>query len=183
MRFSDEELMVMYASGAREAFDILYERYRHRIYGFALTCLRNSADAEEIVQDVFLRVSSAAPRYRPEGRFKSWLFRIAANRIRTEIITRKRWGRAGEERTDERIDSSRSDPEEALVARDLVEKFFATIPETQRMVLVLKEVEGMSSPAVACALGLTDENVRVLLHRSRKRFSDFLHRRKGEVEK
>jgi len=83
MRFSDEELMVMYSSGVEAAFDMLYERYRHRIYRFAFTCTSSPADSEDLVQEVFTRVARAASHYQPTGRFRSWLFQIAANRIRS----------------------------------------------------------------------------------------------------
>ena len=83
MQLSDEELMVMFSAGAIDAFTMLYERYRHRIYRFALNCLGVQADAEDVVQDVFVRVAGAADRYQPTARFRSWLFQISANRVET----------------------------------------------------------------------------------------------------
>ncbi len=71
MRFSDEELMVMFAAGTAEALTMLYERYRHRIYRFAIGCLGSPADAEDTVQDVFLRVASCRGSLQTIGSFQS----------------------------------------------------------------------------------------------------------------
>lgn len=81
MRIGDEELMTMFAAGVSEAFDMLYERYKHRIYRFAAASLRSMSCAEEVVQDVFMRLASAAPTYQPRGKFTAWLFTIAVGHL------------------------------------------------------------------------------------------------------
>ena len=181
MKFSDEELIVMYASGAREAFDMIYERYRDRIYRFARTCLKDEGDAEDLVQDVFIRVSRAAPRYRPRGRFRSWIFQIAANRIRSDLSSRGKRPEGAPEMSEPDLIPSGENLEERVVARDLVRRFLSLLSKSQRMILLLKEVEGFDSKEIAAALGMTRENVRVHLHRSRMKLLTFLRRPKGEA--
>jgi len=182
MKFSDEELMVMYSSGVEEAFDMLYERYRHRIYRFALSCTFNPADSEDIVQDVFIRVTRSVSTYRPSGRFRSWLFQIAANRIRTHHSTRARQRNGAERFRRELACSEDRGSEPGLTAGDSLCKALSAIPTRQRLALVLKEVEGMSCVEIAHGMNITHEHVRVLLHRARKNVISFLHQDQGDTE-
>ena len=167
MNFGDEELMAMFAAGSSEAFDVLYERYRNRIFWFVQACLRDSAESEDVVQEVFLRISNARKSYQPLGRFKSWVFRIAANQIRTCLARQPR-------RTKETACDDQSQdpfhvvhPERLIQARDELDFMLAHLSEDQRSVLILREVEGMDSRAIGQTLGISPENVRVILHRAR----------------
>ena len=179
MNFSDEELMVMFAAGTAEAFDMLYDRYKNRIYGFALTCLRSPQDAEDAVQDIFLRVARSALKYTPENKFKPWIFKITVNRIRT-ISSR-------ESRQKEKIQQAKtllfhsshinhvSDQiSRELVAWDQLEKLLVELPSDMRVMLLLKELEGMSIRTIADTMGISPENVRVRIHRARKKLRECL---------
>lgn len=180
MRFSDEELMVMYASGVEEAFDMLYERYRHRIYRFALSCILSATDAEDLVQEVFLRLARAASHYRPMGKFKSWIFQIAANRIRSfhGARARHREGLAGIQA--EVQTRPVPAPDSGLIAGDLLRKALASLPSQQRLALVMMETEDMTCREIAHIMDTSHGNVRVLLHRARKGVISFLHQDQGD---
>lgn len=178
MQLSDDDLMVMFSAGTPEAFDMLYERYRHRIYGFAVAALHSTVDAEDIVQDVFLSVARSADRYRPQNRFKSWIFSIAANRIRA-VSAREMAHREKTlvmQRLQQPAESRIRAADRAVSARDLLVRFLKTLPADQRMLLLLKELEGMDSRAIARAMGLTPANVRVRIHRLRKRLRETYQR-------
>jgi len=183
MKFSDEELMVMFASGVTPAFDMLYERHKHRIFRFALACLQNQEDAEDAVQEVFIRAARSAKRYQPTGRFMSWLFQIAANRIRTLAAARAARQVIPLEYGEEAARCLTDDVDQAMELRECVTTCLATLSEQQRMALVLKEIEGQSYDGIAAALGLTPGHVRVLLHRARKRMAEALNEARNEVER
>ncbi len=177
MNFGDEELMVMFAAGVTAAFDMLYERYRHRIYRFALNCLRNQPDAEDVVQEVFIRLIRHAPRYQPMGRFQSWIFQIAVNRIRTHIGRRGLADDSLKPSDESNMPASLIDvrhPERRLMAGELIEMACQRLSSNQRMILLLKEVEGMDSERIGQTLNLTAENVRIQLHRARRQMIQFL---------
>ncbi|HPQ38827.1 MAG TPA: RNA polymerase sigma factor [bacterium] len=171
MRLSDDDLMAMFASGTGEAFDMLYDRYRHRIYGFALTCLHSEADAEDLVQDVFLRIARSAEHYEPRNRFKAWIFSIAANRIRAlaarEGLLREKTLEMHRMRAGGSFRPDASPTDRAVAARDILERFLGRLTPEQRMLLLLKEVEGMDGATIAETMGLSPSNVRVKIHRLR----------------
>jgi RNA polymerase sigma-70 factor, ECF subfamily len=176
MTFGDEELMAMYSAGLTEAFDKLYERYRHSIYRFALACLNNTADAEDTVQEVFSRVAQSAKRYQPQGRFRSWLFQIAANRIRSLAVHRNRPDiKTVPMNADNKPEPVSTDqPEAQTIARDLIRQSLAQLPQDRKMIVILREVEGLDNRTIARTLDMTHEYVRVQLHRARKQMMHFL---------
>jgi RNA polymerase sigma-70 factor, ECF subfamily len=184
MAFNDEELIVLFAAGVEEAFELLYERHRHGIYRFAMACLQQPEDAEDVVQEVFVRMAQAAPRYQPSGRFQAWIYQIAANRIRSFARARSaRRELSGESwETASAALRSAENVEQRTLLRDLISKALLALPDTQRMVLVLKEIEGLPCDAIARTLELSCENVRVLLHRARKQLGARFAGPTAEVE-
>lgn len=179
MKFHDEELMVMFAAGMIEAFDMLYERYRDRIYRFALVCLHHPQDAEEIVQEVFMRLSRSGRHYHPQGKFKAWLFQIAANRIRSLAASRSRDMVRRIEFEQLQVVEGTEQTSDQVLDRDLVRKALASLPEQHRLVLVLRELEGFGYDTIARSLGLSPENARVMHHRARRQACTILNSRNG----
>lgn len=177
MKLSDEELMVMFAAGTTEAFDMLYDRYKHRIYALALASLRSAPDAEEVVQDVFLRLARAGKNYSPQNKFRAWLFTIATNRIRSagariqgtrnQILLDPNVALDTEMTVDESPSASR-----VLDAREQLKLALDCLSSDQRLILLLREVEGMDISAIAQTMELSQENVRVRIHRARKKLRD-----------
>jgi RNA polymerase sigma factor (sigma-70 family) len=78
---SDEALMLRYAAGDAAAFDLLYARHKGALYRFILRQCRNEGRAEELFQDVWMKAINARERYRPEAKFRTWLFTIAHNAL------------------------------------------------------------------------------------------------------
>ena len=90
---TDDRLMTDYVGGDERALRILVERWERRVFAFAVRMLGSPEEAEDLCQDTFVKLIGAADRYRPEGRFQSWLFRIAGNQARSRLRRRKilRW--------------------------------------------------------------------------------------------
>jgi RNA polymerase sigma-70 factor (ECF subfamily) len=82
---SDETLVARLKGGDESAFNELYEKYRGRLYGLCFKILKNHADAEDLAQEVFLRLYQKAANFRGESQFKTWLYRIAINASRTKL--------------------------------------------------------------------------------------------------
>lgn len=171
MKLGDEELMAMFKAGVREALDMLYERYRGPIYGLAYQSMGNREDAEDVLQDVFFSVARSSHHYQNRGRFKSWLFEIAANRIRSFAGRRNRIARIELPETSSpgsRIDT-KTGIDEQIDDRNSIQKALELLNPDQRLILILKEVEGFKLREIAESMGISYENVRVKLHRARAR--------------
>jgi RNA polymerase sigma-70 factor (ECF subfamily) len=142
--------------------------------------------AEEVCQDTWLAVVRGVERFEGRSSFKTWLFRILMNRARTSASKEQRAGRPDDEVV-ERFDASgawATPPipwadrvDERLVAERLarrVHDLLPELPEQQRQVVILRDVEELGPSDVASLLGVTDGHQRVLLHRGRAKLRALL---------
>jgi RNA polymerase sigma-70 factor (ECF subfamily) len=165
--------MLRFREGDRGAFDALFRRYTPPLVRFLARMVADPARAEELAQDVFVRIHQARERYEPQARFSTWLFGIARRVALNELD--RAWRRrerpldedprvagiaSGEPSADERIDAARSG--RALGAA------LARLPERQRTALLLRCEEGMSYEEIAGVLDASTASVKSLLHRARE---------------
>lgn len=174
VRSPDEDvaLMLAFRSGDAAAFDALFRRWSGPLLRYLDRMLRDLAAAEELVQEVFIRVHRARGRYRPDARFSTWLYRIATNLALNEL--RRPRHRAVHRSTDEASAAPLADPgpttEDVVDARRrgaIVAVALGELPEKQRAALCLSAVEGLSYAEVAEALEVTEKAVKSLVHRAR----------------
>jgi RNA polymerase sigma-70 factor (ECF subfamily) len=158
---SDEQLMVMTGAGRQEAFEELVRRHQARVLQIAARAGALS-DAEDVAQEVFWSVYRAAPRYRPEAQFSTWLYRIVVN----ACLSRRR-GRVLPFRPQK---AGRDPADRSGMVREAIEK----LPERQRMAVVLHRFEGLSYKEVAQAMEITETAVESLLARAYRALRDLL---------
>lgn len=168
----DALLMLAFCAGDGSAFDALFRRWSAPLLRYLARMLRDAAAAEELVQEVFLRVHGARERYRPEARFSTWLYRIATNLALNELRRPRR--REAHASIDEpgapALAAEAPAPEAVLDARRMaarVEHELAQLPERQRAALCLSAVEGLSYAEVAASLETSEKSVKALVHRAR----------------
>lgn len=165
---SDEGLMADVAEGSRPAFDRLSRRHAKRCLALALRIVRNTADAEEIVQDAFLHVWIHADRWRPnESRFVSWLYRILLNRCLD--YRRKRVFAPIEDAAE--LASLQPDPFVATSDGELMSRFAAALADLgdrQRAAFTLVYFEEMTCAEAGRVLDLSESATESLLVRARK---------------
>jgi RNA polymerase sigma factor (sigma-70 family) len=165
---SDEALMRRAGTGDRAACQLLVERHLGRIVTFAQRTLGNRSDAEDAAQDVFLRVWSAAPRWKMgAARFRTWLYRVAMNVCLDRIAKRR------ETTADDlpELADPRPEPSVALHASDVashVSAALAALPETQRVALTLCHYQGLRNSEAAEVLSVSVEALESLLARGRR---------------
>ena len=164
--------------GDRAAFAALVDHYYARCLRFAVHMLGNSQDAEEAVQDTFVRVHGALHRYDEFDRFESWLFRILANRCRTMMGREARRSRVlvyGD------LPHDRGAPPDVdgIVWREEIETALAALPAAQREAFLLRHVEGLEYEEMG---RITGAGVSALKMRV-KRACEFLRLRLAEVER
>lgn len=182
----DPGLVEALRAGDEAAFVELVRRYQPRLLRLAEVTVGSRAVAEEVCQDTWLAVVRGVERFEGRSSFKTWLFRILLNRARTSATREQRAGRP-EDDVAERFDASgawASPPvpwsdrvDERLIAEKLahrVHQLLPELPDQQRRVVVLRDVEGLTPSDVASMLGLTDGHQRVLLHRGRAKLRSLL---------
>lgn len=176
--------------GDEEAFGQLVSRYQGRVFALAFHLVRQRDDAEDLAQEIFLKIFRAIRSYNFRASFGAWVSRVAVNhcydhlrRQRSSKVTYY-WQLPDERRQMLESGSGGGEAagpnvEEETVLKDLVAKLLDRAPPEDRTVLVLKEVEGRSVEEVGEMLGWTPSKVKVRLHRARKRMLADLKRRRG----
>lgn len=165
---SDEQLVSMFRSGNEEAFRAIHDRYRQRMYAYARQMLAGSAaDAEDAVQEIFVRAYAGLRANHRELALRAWLYRIAHNRCIDELRRPQVFA------TDEMaaaVSGSSHDPVARLEQRDALRRLIADVqrlPDQQRSALLMRELAGMSYSDLAGALGISVPAVKSLLVRAR----------------
>lgn len=191
---ADEHALVQrLRAGDREAFTALVLRHGGAMLRFAMTFVKHRALAEEVVQDTWLSALDHLDGFEGRSTLRTWLFRIAANTARTRLAREGRsvpfsslgsQEEAGEPAAGpDRFDQggtwkappgpwSEEDPErlaQGVETRAAIEAAIAALPEAQRAVITLRDVEGLETEEICRLLGVTVSNQRVLLHRARAR--------------
>ncbi len=168
--WTDEALMLAYRDGDAAAFDVLYGRWRGRLYRYLLHQCGNAARAEELYQDIWLKIVNARAGYEVAAKFSTWLFRIAHNRL---IDHYRRGGREVVASYDE--DDDFSDPAEAMPApassqpERLVERKalaaalvrqIEALPAAQRETFLLAEEGDLTLEEIGAATGVNRETAK-----------------------
>ena len=179
----DRELVARLRAGEEQAFVLLVERHHAAMLHLARSFVSSTAIAEEVVQDTWLGVLRGIEGFAGRSSFKTWLLRILVNRARSTGVREGRSipiGDAGPAVDASRFDASGAwssppqhwvaDAEERLLAESLAQRIQDTLqqlPQRQREVVVLRDVDGLSGQEVCEVLEISDANQRVLLHRGR----------------
>jgi RNA polymerase sigma factor (sigma-70 family) len=153
----DEQLMVAYRGGDAGAFETLYARHRTRLYRFVLRSIKQRAIAEELYQEIWMRVIEARASYAPTARFTTWLYTIAHRRLIDHW--RKRGLTLVALEADD-VAGGAPDPAEQVQAREALGRFAAALeglPPLQREAFLLHEEGGLGVAEIAAATGSNEE--------------------------
>jgi RNA polymerase sigma-70 factor, ECF subfamily len=183
----ERQLVRLAQSGEEAAFEELIRRHQQRVFGLVSGILRRREDVEDVVQQVFLKVFVSLKRFDQRAAFSTWLYKISVNEcwdyLRKKKVRPLVYEADLSEEQVSRLDgvvsadqppASSSDRAEA---RDLLERMMEKLPEQDRQLLVLKEVEGFSVQELAEILDLNVNTVKVRLFRARARLMDVYRRR------
>ncbi len=188
----DVAWMRLVREGDRRAFAELVECHQNRVVGTVARMLGGDThDAEDIGQQVFLRVWKSAPRYEPTAKFTTWLYTITRNLVFNEMRRRKSRPTASLDAPDsgghgtsggaQFEDHQAPSPDATLLEGELQQAItdaIATLPETQRMAIILRRYEELSYEEIGATLGLTVPAVKSLLFRARgilrEKLADYL---------
>jgi RNA polymerase sigma-70 factor, ECF subfamily len=152
-------------NGDVDAFEELVRRYQTSIYRVALRMLGSRADAQDAVQETFVRAWRALPRFRHDSAISTWLYRIVTRRALDRIASRRSTGTLEEVEVEAGPDPAQAaEHQERLRA---IRRAIAKLPPDQRAALVLREFEGLSYQEVAQVLGASVPAVKTRIHRAR----------------
>ena len=175
---SDEELLVRARLRDERAVRAITLRYNRRLYRVARSILRNDSEAEDVVQETYVRAFTRLDLFRGEAAFGTWLTRIAINDALGRLRRRRPtvdWESHGENRIQAEIIqfpglAAANDPERTMARseiRDVLEHAIDDLPDLFRVVFVTRVIEGMNVEETAELLGLQPETVKTRLHRAR----------------
>lgn len=154
--------MAAYRDGDADAFDVLYARHRGPLYRFVLRGVRTRALAEELYQDIWMRVIEARRRYSPTAKFATWLYTIAHNRL-VDHWRRKELTAVPAEEGEALAAGAEAAPDRRAEGRQALEKLSAAIdalPHAQREAFLLHEEAGMTALEIAAVTGSEPEAVK-----------------------
>jgi RNA polymerase sigma factor (sigma-70 family) len=167
---SDEQLVRLFRAGSEDAFGVIHDRYRTRLFAYARQMLGGSrADAEDALQDVFVRAYGALRANDREVSLRAWLYRIAHNRCIDEL-RRPAAAPGAPPEVLELVQAPASDPMDAVERRESLRRLVEDVqrlPEQQRSALLMREISGMAYADLAGALDVTVPAVKSLLVRAR----------------
>jgi RNA polymerase sigma-70 factor (ECF subfamily) len=173
----DKEIALAFQRGEKGAYQVVYDRHRERVHRVCRRMLGKPEDAQEAAQETFLRVYTALGKFNGRYQLGAWITRIATNVCLDQIRARAR--RPVEATPIEELEAevlasgADSDPEALSVRRAesrRVRKVLMGLPPLHRAAIVLRDFEGLSYAEVAVALGITECQVKALIHRARKGF-------------
>lgn len=190
MQPADEILIKRSKNGDLEAFELLVKRYENKVYTVAYRFLGNHADASDLAQEAFLRLYQALPGFRGDSGFMTWLYRITANVCRDELRRRQKYqvvsldgeGASGNGGPGiAQLPGRDLSPEEAYEQKEfneLIQQCLLSLSEEHRLVLIMREIQGMSYEEIAEVLNCSLGTVKSRLSRSRQAFKEKYQNRK-----
>lgn len=192
---ADEALMRLYAQGHHEAFEVLLGRHERGVYNFILRSTGQAEMAEDLCQEVFLRVIKSAPRYKESARFTTWLYTIARNicidkarrRARhTEVSLNKPYGgddgEEGRSYLDNLGDAHAAAGNVAMVReqfRGRLREALDALPQEQREVFLLREVSGLKFREIADVIGVPENTIKSRMRYALETLRGFMEEYRG----
>jgi len=184
---TDEQVVEHVRTGKAALFEILMRRHNQRVYRVARAILGNDTEAEDVMQETYVRAYMHLDQFENRAKFSTWLTKIAVHEALARV---RKSGRL--ESLDSQDDSETAmrpeprsntrNPEEQLFGKQmqvLLEAAIDTLPQAYRSVFVMREIEELSTAETADALGLSEEVVKTRLHRARAMLQTDLYSRVG----
>ncbi len=186
-QLSDEDLMELFQAGNESAYNLLFERYKKRIYHFLFRYTHNEGDSEDLLQETFMRVYRSKHSYNRIAKFSTWLYTIALNLAKTHYKKKTRMemvsfhtdeGQQSFEVTD-MLEDRDLEPDRMYQKRTVVryiEKALQRISTDFREVLVLRDIQGLSYEEISEVTGFPMGTVKSKLNRGRVQLQQLLRR-------
>jgi RNA polymerase sigma-70 factor, ECF subfamily len=183
--WSDEEIVDRVLAGEAALFEIIMRRHNQRIYRIARSILDDDGEAEDVMQDAYVRAYQHLSQFEGRSTFITWLTRIAMHEAfaRVERLKRQTSLDSNEVFSDMKTALASTDNPEKNIAdselHDALEAAILSLPPKYRSIIMLRDVEELSTAEAASALEISEQTVKVRLHRARAQVRRTLYRRSG----
>jgi len=183
--WTDEEIVERVKDGETALYEILMRRYNQRLYRVTIAILRDGAEAEDVMQDAYVRAYGHLEQFAGRAPFSAWLTRIAVNEALARVRLRSKsepWEASEDGEVGMNHRDTVPDPEHIAASAEtsqMLEAAVLELPEQFRAVVMLRDVEEMSTKETAEALELSEQNVKVRLHRGHAMMRSYLLARVG----
>ncbi len=177
--------MGLIRKGDAKAFELLVARHQRAVYNLALRFLNDSDEAEDVAQDVFIRIYKAAATYTPDAKFTTWLYTIVRNLCFNVLRSRKQAViiSVDDEALPE-LPAKNEDPVERITRQQVQEKVMhavSKLPENMRLVVIMSKYHGLSYDEIAGILGCTVNAIKLRVHRAKAILAEELSALKDET--
>jgi RNA polymerase sigma-70 factor, ECF subfamily len=170
---SDEQVVERVLAGETALYEVVMRRYNTRLYRVARAILKNDGEAEDVMQDAYVRAFQHLDQFAGRAKFSTWVTRIAVHEALARMRKAKRfeeWDDMNESKQDKIVATRLSPGPESETASGelsrLLEQAIETLPANYRAVVMMRDVEEMSTSEAAECLSITEENVKIRLHRA-----------------
>jgi len=181
----DFELLTKFKKGDQHAFELLVRKYKTTVYNTIYSIIGNAQEADDIAQEVFLKVYTKAGSFKGKSSFSTWLYRITVNKCLDELRKRNNkiisyeTGFNEEEKLKLKdvLASREKDSTEELIQnelQDIIQKAMNSLPEKYRIILTLKEIEGLSYNEISRVMKISLGKVKIWLFRARQKLKEKL---------
>ena len=170
----EKDLVQKSQNGNEEAYGLLVERYKTKVFNMAYSLTLNRESADDLAQEVFIKVYYALPKFKGKAAFSTWLHQITANHARDYLRKASRVKQVpfdetkGDLSTQEDEAEKRDREMELAKKKEIVHEAITTLPEKYRIILSLRDIQGLPYQEISHALNISPGTVDSRLHRARK---------------
>ena len=182
---SDVEIIESVLKGNSADFIFLVDRYKNKAFSMLKRMLKSHEDAEEVLQDCFLKAYNNLKTFKFEAKYSTWFYRIVYNTALTKLSSKKRQTESEMTDIDELHDLESNYSADEIIRSDLsdaVRKIVSELPAKNSAVITLFYLEEMTCEEISDTLNMTINNVKVLLHRSRNLLKEIIERKNLKQE-
>jgi RNA polymerase sigma-70 factor (ECF subfamily) len=185
----DEEIVKRVLAGDKALFEVLMRRHNRRIYRVARAIVKAESQVEDVMQQAYVSAYTHLGQFTGAAKFATWLTKIAVNEALARVRQSARlvetdWNLEHGEEGMRELAMDESNPERQAARRELgglLESSIDELPQDHRTVFVLREVEGLSTAETAECLGISEELMKVRLHRAKSRLREHISARVGKA--
>ncbi len=176
---SDQELIGSIKNGNHSDFSVLVDRYKNKAFSMLKRMLRNEFDAEEVLQDAFLKAFRSLESFKGEAKFSTWFYRIVYNSALTKLSSKRRKIEQEMSSVEDHLDlesSFNSINAEKKNISELVNEMINLLPEKYSTIITLFYLNELTCEEISETMNITLSNVKVLLYRSRNAMRDMIEK-------